>query len=133
MQPLTHAVLCLLLSCCFQDAEAQRYFSTLTVPNGGKWGEWQRMEFCRRGHAIGFSLKVDQFQGPGVERDDTALNGIRLYCNDGSIIESIAGPWGQWTWDQKCIQKKLVSFSLKVEPPQGDGDDTAATNIQFTC
>ncbi|XP_019379328.1 PREDICTED: vitelline membrane outer layer protein 1-like [Gavialis gangeticus] len=111
-----------------KDAEARWYSSSLTVPNGGNWGNWGNVEFCPTGYAKGFSLKVEPYQGSG---DDTALNGILLYCSDGTTITSSVGPWGQWTVMQWHPRLYLTAFSLNVESPQGDGDDTAANNIKF--
>ncbi|XP_031432759.1 vitelline membrane outer layer protein 1-like [Clupea harengus] len=79
---------------------------------------------------------VERRQGIG---DDTALNGIRLLCRHienfalQQTISSFEGRWGSWTPYQDCGSEYLQSFSLRVERPQGGGDDTAANNIEFRC
>ncbi|XP_056586564.1 vitelline membrane outer layer protein 1-like [Triplophysa dalaica] len=122
------------------------YRSLLQVNNGLHWGPWGQKEMCPWGtYAAGFSLKVEQPQGTGFwAGDDTALNGIRLHCIDSSksssrqyeyysTVQSDAGSWGQWTAITWCCGGFLTSFQLRVERKQGDGDDTAANNIRFTC
>ncbi|XP_068128164.1 vitelline membrane outer layer protein 1 homolog [Hyperolius riggenbachi] len=113
------------------------YSSTILVDNGGPWGDWGSTEKCPPGTmARGFSLLVEPPQGNG---DDTALNGVKLYCARRSsrklkaTITSARGSWGTWTSVQWCPSGGLINFSLKVEAPIGDGDDTAANNIMFQC
>ncbi|CAM4663374.1 unnamed protein product [Leuciscus chuanchicus] len=115
------------------------YRSELTVSNGMSWGSWGPVDMCPSGKfAAGFSLKVETplvFGG-----DDTALNGIRLYCVDQSkdssrytSIESNVGGWGEWRDKRVCSSGFLTAFRLKVESSQGSGDDTAANSIDFKC
>ncbi|XP_072255397.1 vitelline membrane outer layer protein 1-like isoform X1 [Pyxicephalus adspersus] len=121
---------------------------TIGVPNGGPWGEWGPVEWCPCGYrARGFSLKVEDKMK--IE-DDTALNGIRLFCvnrNDtwtlpGEIelesktvypIQSTEAPWGEWSEVMWCPTGFLVRFSMQVEPHKKGGDDTAANNFMFLC
>lgn len=44
----------------------------------GKWGTWYPMQTCPIGSAVcGISVRFETRQG---DRDDTALNGVKLYC-----------------------------------------------------
>ncbi|XP_072517805.1 vitelline membrane outer layer protein 1 homolog [Salminus brasiliensis] len=114
--------------------------SILTASNGGQWGDWGEKEMCPTGYyAAGFSLKVENPLGVG---DDTALNGICLYCVNKyaswpfanfAEVTSDTGPWGKWTEPKWCKSGKLMSFQLRVEPPKGIRDDTTANNIMFQC
>ncbi|XP_056113732.1 vitelline membrane outer layer protein 1-like [Rhinichthys klamathensis goyatoka] len=114
------------------------YRSVLKVSNGGPWGSWGVISMCPSGTYVdAFSLKVEGkliFGG-----DDTALNGIRLYCVDRpgadeyTAITSDVGGWGEWTDKKSCPVGFFTAFQLKVESPRGSGDDTAANSIDFKC
>ncbi|XP_035263991.1 vitelline membrane outer layer protein 1 homolog [Anguilla anguilla] len=116
----------------------RNYQSLLTVLNGEEFGNWTWPEMCPEGfYAVGFSLRVEPNQ---YGLDDTALNGIRLYCSklgDRSFmytVESHTGHYGDWSDPQWCPSGVLNSFQLRVEAHRGFfGDDTAANNIKFRC
>ncbi|XP_053165854.1 vitelline membrane outer layer protein 1-like [Hemicordylus capensis] len=123
----------LILSSCLWGVVAREYNSVLTVPNGGSWGTWGRKQFCRSGYAHGFTVKVEKYQGDGPKDGGTYVNGIRLYCTDGTVIYSRTGPWGTWSKPQFCPSGNLISYVMEVELPQRDKNNVAVTNIQFTC
>uniref|UniRef100_A0A8C5PBE1 Vitelline membrane outer layer protein 1 homolog n=1 Tax=Leptobrachium leishanense TaxID=445787 RepID=A0A8C5PBE1_9ANUR len=109
----------------------------IDVPNVGPWGAWGNIQMCPQDYvATGFALKIQENQGYG---DDTAVNGIRLYCcplngnAPQTSITSSEGPWGIWTAPIFCSNGYLVSFSRTVEPPQGSGDETTVNNFKFNC
>ncbi|KFQ12319.1 Vitelline membrane outer layer protein 1, partial [Leptosomus discolor] len=131
------ATLILLLSLCTPGPRVCEYTCVLTAPSGGHWRKWGSGQFCCYGYANGFVLKVEPSQ---FGRDDTALNGIRLHCQDDSVIylQSPDVPllfvgWDTWTSFQVCPGGCLISFSLTTEKSQGGGEDTAANNIHFRC
>ncbi|NWY52569.1 VMO1 protein, partial [Chionis minor] len=124
------ATLILLLSHCTPGTGTRENTSVLTVPNGGHWGKWGGWQFCPYGYASGFVLKVEPSQ---FGRDDAALNGICLCCQDDSAIESLVREWGTWKNFQVCPEGYLISLSLRTEESQGGGEDTAANNILFRC
>ncbi|XP_045187604.1 vitelline membrane outer layer protein 1-like [Mercenaria mercenaria] len=120
-----------------------RVVQTLTVNNGGKWGDWGSAVFCPPGsYAAGYDMKIEPYQGGWV--DDTAMNGIKLYCetSEGHLTTTITsgvGPWGNWIGRASCnhpsgSQFYLTAFDLQVEPPQGGFiDDSTANFVQFKC
>ncbi|XP_061446232.1 vitelline membrane outer layer protein 1 homolog [Rhineura floridana] len=116
--------------------------AVIGVSNGGTWGSWGWQEMCPEDtYATGFSLKVESYQGE--MKDDTALNGIRLFCTRGGhgdkreahIVESQSGPWGHWLQPIWCPEGTyLVRFSLRVEQNRpGIQDVMGATNVRFAC
>lgn len=54
---------------------------TISVTNGGTIGNWGLLEVCPDGSvAIGYQTQNDLVVLP--VHDDTAMNSIRLFCND---------------------------------------------------
>ncbi|XP_060622944.1 vitelline membrane outer layer protein 1-like [Anolis sagrei] len=123
-----------MLTYCFWYGDARKYNKILIVKNGAPWGDWAKPKFCKEGYAKGFALKVEDYQGSLAWNDDTGLNGIRLYCDDGQAVMSKSGDWGAWKKAIYCPKGHLMSFSLQVEPYQGTVvDDSAANNVRFGC
>jgi hypothetical protein len=115
------------------------YKSTLTV-HSGFWGDWTTPLYCNEGAwAIGYQMRVEPNQG--TNRDDTALNTVRLQCvsRSDSGLEWIlphSGIWGTWGLATSCsgADNFLTSARMRVEPDQGSKrDDTAANDIHFGC
>ena len=101
--------------------------------NGGKWGDWSSAPTCANGKYInGFRLKVESNRSKG---DDTALNSVFVTCTDGASFElPNGGSWGTWGQTKTCSANSAVcGVSLRTEPDQGGGDDTAANNLKCHC
>ncbi|APJ03484.1 hypothetical protein [Silvanigrella aquatica] len=96
----------------------------------GFWGDWGSAQTCPAGQYVSsYILKSEAPQGRG---DDTGLNGIGLRCNGGSIVTSSQGPWGNWGYEGNC-NGPATGFQIQIERPQGDGDDSAANDVQLLC
>jgi len=97
-----------------------------------EWGEWKAAEKCpNNGKVNGFKLRVEENQGE--DGDDSALNGIWLKCNTGDILK-IDGYWGSWgTWKNCPPGDYFTGARIRSEESQGDGDDTAANDLNMRC
>jgi len=109
----------------------------IPLPGGGPWGTDQQALYCNPGTwAIGFMQRVEAPQGSG---DDTALNSVWLKCaekNGGNpdVTSFYPGLWGTWSSLVSCpMSSFLTSARIKVESPQGSGDDSGANGVQFGC
>lgn len=110
--------------------------TVITSPQITNWGDWGPWQYCPPGRYVeAFQLNTEPKLTIG---DDTALNGIRLFCGDAknpdtAVITSSMGPFGEWGKVFSCSQGTLYGFQMRVEPFQGSGDDTASNNIRFFC
>ncbi|KFE48794.1 metallophosphoesterase [Pseudomonas congelans] len=100
--------------------------------NAGGWGTWGPSAFCPDGQFINaFDVKAEEWQG---DDDDTAVNAIVMYCHDNVGIRSKEGAWGDFSGYKRCpANEAVVGFQLKIEPSQGDGDDTGVDSVKLVC
>jgi hypothetical protein len=115
--------------------------STVTVTNGD-WGSWASCPSnCPEGSfAYGLRLKVDPWT-PAVFVDETAVNAVRLNCNNRvsgawtANAESTVSGWGSW-WDiSMCpggTNVPLVGGKAEYESP-GHSDETTLNHLWGRC
>ncbi|XP_061485712.1 uncharacterized protein LOC133386120 [Rhineura floridana] len=114
---------------------------------------------------ISFSVlnQIHVHQGAEPWQDDMALNGVRLHCTTGAVIESLSGPqtyhventaannilfmcengrrledynglqWGVFGGWRRCSVGSICGIQTKVQPDQGDGDDTSLNDVRLFC
>jgi len=100
----------------------------------GPWGTWRDVQTCHSKRFIDqVQFRQEERQGNG---DDTAANGVRFRCNDGSGYDYTPGDgyWGTWSaWGICPPGSAVFGIQTKVEHQQGDGDDSALNGVRFFC
>lgn len=106
----------------------------------GKWGVWGNEYICRDYPVIAFAIQVERYQGRDKEKgskDDTAAGNIKVKCGAQILIGDPPAAWGDWTGFYTCpggtSGTKVTGFRIKLEPDQGNGDDTAMNAMQVYC
>jgi hypothetical protein len=97
----------------------------------GHFGTWGSEPICN-GFITGARMRIEGNQGRG---DDTAANSVEMSCSDGaSIATDNGGPWGSWTdWSFCGPSEKVCGLRVRVEGPQGGGDDTGMNALELFC
>lgn len=115
------------------------YVTSVTVGTG-YWGDWPTcFDWCPDSHSRSYAyslwLKSEGSIGSG---DDSALNAVSLDCYNKSdwayrgYIQSLGTHFGTWNVDV-CAAQPLVGGEMRIESPQGGGDDTAANDLEAAC
>jgi hypothetical protein len=119
----------------------------IQYPRHSDRGSWGYFEDCPMGQFVtGMQLKTEPDQG--VISDDTATNGLMLYCNQpafqtgnttnskGTSITSSVHKYGKWGSTFSCKSKfgLVTGFNVRFENYQGwFDDDTGVNNICMSC
>ena len=94
------------------------------------------MKTCPYGKYIG-AAAVRYEDALGSNGDDTALNGVQIWCVDknwrnGEAKVVYPGKWGQWKPWAYTVGKLVIRARVKYEYlVAAIGDDTAMNGIQF--
>ena len=95
---------------------------------------------CPNGYYIyGAEVRFESYQGGGLSGgDDTALNGIRIWCRD-PLTQDTSGPhtiddghWGDWQGMVYSSTGYWKGAEVRFESSQGGGDDTAMNGLRVT-
>lgn len=111
---------------------------TRLLSGEGSFGDWDTDRYCPYyKKLIGFKFRVhnDAFI-INLVLDDSAANGIHLFCDDGSnLVPGVEGPWGNWGSDKYCANNQVIC-GIKTQIQWNQGfllDDTALNNVVFYC
>jgi hypothetical protein len=126
-----------LISVCIVQVVYARDDAIAIIGYSGNWGNWGNWQYCPKdSFATGYAMKVEPKLGSG---DDTAVNGIKLYCVNKlsgkrvATITSRVAPWGSWREGASCENGALNSSAQSFEPHHDDLDDTATNSVRFKC
>ena len=113
---------------CNEQNWAQQQTKTI---HEGLWGDWSNTVLCPTGSFIsGLQFRYeDRMNG-----DNTALNGLRIRCDDPSARwqEVHPGIWGVWKSQVSFTSPKrlICGARSRFQPHIGNGDDTGMNGLE---
>ena len=113
----------------------QNNLLTDVIGEGGN-GYWKDVELCpKETYANRFALKVEPDQG--TTQDDSALNGVKLYCTSfdhkkSGEVTSGVGKRGSWKSPLECSRGFFNGLRFKAMDGSTSGDSGGA-NVDMAC
>lgn len=107
-----------------------------SIPQALNLGFWGQATGCKEGqYAVGAALKVMKANNEDASADNTALNALKLVCDDGEeVVSTPEGPDGEWTEAGRCPDGQVVFGVQARNKGLGSGmDNTALNSLQFLC
>jgi len=100
-----------------------------------EFGFWGGGVACANGSfVIGASIQVKPISEGNASVDNTALNNIKLKCDDGSEINSMGNDDGEWSPVAECPGGQFVyGFSARNQKWIPNNDNTGLNDIKFLC
>ena len=99
-----------------------------------QWGGWTKRQKCKlKGdYLTGARMRIEPDQGSG---DDSGANDVQFRCRGADTNPSEGGGiWGVWGANVECPAGTAVcGLSIRMQPPQGKGDDTAMNGLKLHC
>ena len=95
-------------------------------------GDWGTEKRCKAKQGVNsFQLR----QQKSIQGDNTAANGLKLFCEDGSELSpGNDGQLGDWSEKISCPENFLIcGLRVQIELPQSNQDNTALNNVDFNC
>mmetsp|Transcript_317 Transcript_317/g.721 ORF Transcript_317/g.721 Transcript_317/m.721 type:complete len:499 (-) Transcript_317:172-1668(-) len=147
----TNMLISMLVLSSMTPTGAHGAHNALRVDLEGEEGHWTESALCppvgqTHGKVVDFIAQIEKHEHL---IDDTALNGVKMKCDDGSII-GFDGDWGEWgEWRSECPEG-FTAFKFQLqhrehEEPQNfweelanifDSvitDDTAGNDLHMLC
>jgi hypothetical protein len=100
--------------------------------NWGNFGSWRPWKMCGGATFVtGYAMQVEGNQGGG---DDTALNGVKIFCDawaggESHSVDVWKGAYGGAYQSSKyCPHGAINGFNIRVEESVGGSDDDSGAN-----
>jgi hypothetical protein len=110
--------------------------NVLQIQCPSSFGFWGGGVACQNGsYVVGASIQVKPIAASNdTSADNTAMNNIKMLCDDGNELSSMGNDEGEWSPVGQCPEgQKMDGFSARNKPYSPGRDNTGLNDIKFKC